>query len=181
MIATRSSNVPIVYADAAQDHYDEVVKQYPRGWLRSAAQINAFVQEHTGDAAVIAALAPAGYRVDRVRLCELELSNYVHLVYSDGEDEISFFIRRQDGEKLAGRRATKVKGAAIYAEAVNALYVAGFQSPRYTILVVSGQSAERSLHFAVNAANAVLGTAQSSLRVPIRRSAESYRALKPAA
>ena len=179
--ATRSNKVPTVYADAAQDHYDEVVRQFPRGWLRSPAQIDAFVQEHTGDAEVIAALAPEGYHVDRVRLCELDLSNYVHLVYRDGESEISFFIRRQDGEKLAGKPTRKVRGTTIYSETVSALYVAGFQSPRYTILVVSGQSRERSLHFAVNAANAILGAVQSSLRVPMRERTKPKSSLKTAA
>ena len=181
MVASRSHNVPTVYADAAQDHYDEVVRQFPRGWLRAPAQIDAFVREHAGDAEVITALAPDGYHLDRARLCELDLSNYVHLVYTDGENEISFFIRRQDGEKLAGKPTVKVKGATIYSETVSALYVAGFQSPRYTILVVSGQSRERSLHFAVNAANALLGSVQSSLRVPRREGTKPKSSLKTAA
>ena len=160
-IATRSSSVPTVYADAAQDHYDEVVRQYPRGWLTTTAEINAFVKEHAGDASVISALAPQGYHIDRVRLCELALGNYVHLVYSDGDHDISFFIRQRDGEKLGGETALKVKDTAIHSETVDSLYVAGFQSPKYTILVVSSQSQERSLHFAAGAANAVLGTDQS--------------------
>jgi anti-sigma factor RsiW len=167
-VATRSNSVPVVYADAAQDHYDEVVKQYPRGWLTSPAEIKAFVKEHAGDESVIAALAPAGYHIDKVRLCELELSNYVHLVYSDGDHDISFFIRQRDGEKLGGETALNVKGASIHSEQVTGLYVAGFQSPRYTILVVSGQSQERSLHFAVNAANAVLEDQSFNLPVQVR-------------
>lgn len=161
VIATRNNTVPTVYADAAQDHYDEVVKRYPRGWLTAPAEINAFVKEHAGDASVIPALAPAGYHIDRVRLCELEVSNYVHLVYTDGEHDISFFIRQQDGEKLTGPAVLKVKGTPIHAEQSEGLYVAGFQSSQYTILVVTGLSQERALHFATGAANAILGSGQS--------------------
>lgn len=161
VIATRSNTVPTVYADAAQDHYDEVVKRYPRGWLTAPADINAFVKEHAGDASVIPAFAPAGYHIDRVRLCELELANYVHLVYTDGEHDISFFIREQDGEKLGGATVLKVKGTAIHSEQADGLYVAGFQSSQYTVLVVSGESQERALHFAIGAANEILGSGQS--------------------
>ena len=161
IIASHTSSVPTVYADAAQDHYDEVVKRYPRGWLTSPADINAFIKEHAGDASVIPALAPAGYHIDRVRLCELEVSNYVHLVYTDGEHDISFFIRQQDGETLAGKMVLKVKGTPIHAEQSGDLYVSGFQSSEFTVLVVTGESEERALHFAVGAANALLGTDQS--------------------
>ena len=85
-----------------------------------------------------------------------------------------------DDEHAKGKPTVKVKGATIYSETVSALYVAGFQSPRYTILVVSGQSRERSLHFAVNAANAILSTVQGSLRVPMR-GMKPKRSLKTAA
>jgi putative zinc finger protein len=151
IFASRTDNVSTVYAAAAADHHQDVIG-HPDGWLDGDFQIAEFAQVHGVNAALITAIAPEGYRVDRVRLCKLAQADYVHLVYSNGKSEISFFVRRRDKEKLVGNPITMVKDTEVYSETADALYVAGFQSRRYIILTVTDQSPARALRFATNAA-----------------------------
>jgi len=148
-ITTEPANV---YADAADDHNVEVVLQARRRWLYGSSEIESLVKERAGDAALVAALAPEGYHIDRVRVCELALRDYLHLVYSDGQHEVSFFVRRRGGEELMGEPAGRERNILLHADTIDKLQVAGFQSPGYTVLVVSGQPMEQTLGFARKAA-----------------------------
>jgi hypothetical protein len=137
-----------ILADAADDHHDEVVEHFQREWLYGGSEIRKLVQEKAGNAAVVTELAPQGYHIDRARICELGMRNYLHLVYSDGEHEVSMFVRQQDGEQLAGAEREKVNGMPLVADSYQKLQVAAFQSPRYTVVVVSDQPMDATLGFA---------------------------------
>ena len=151
-----------IWADAADDHNEEVVKRAQRKWLYGTAEINAMVAEKTGDAKLVAQLAPEHYHIDRMRICELAMRTYLHLVYTDGRHEISFFLRRRGGEQLTGPKLAESNGRAVEGESVEKLQIAGFQSQRYTVLVVSEQPRQQTLDFASHAANSVLDIAQLS-------------------
>ena len=155
-----------IWADAADDHNEEVVKRAQRKWLYGTAEINAMVAEKTGDAKLVAQLAPEHYHIDRMRICDLAMRTYLHLVYTDGRHEISFFLRRRGGEQLTGPKLAESNGRAVEGESVEKLQIAGFQSQRYTVLVVSEQPRQQTLDFASHAANSVLDVAAISVHNP---------------
>jgi len=141
-----------VYAAALDDHYSEVV-QHPTipGWRETPSEISAFVRQQLGDADFLDKLAPAGYHLMRARLCDLPDKAYVHLVFKNDAREISIYVRRKDVE-LPGATVETVNGCALHATAINKFEIAGFQSQRYTVLVVSDLPRAESLSIARNAA-----------------------------
>jgi len=155
-----------IWVDAADDHNEEVVKRAQRKWLYGTAEISALVAEKTGDAKLVAQLAPEHYHIDRMRICELAMRTYLHLVYTDGRHEVSFFLRRRGGEQLGGPKLAESNGRAVEGESVEKLQIAGFQSQRYTVVVVSEQPRQQTLDFASHAADSVLDIAQLSGQNP---------------
>src|SRR5437588_10246042 len=147
-----SSSSQTVYAAALDDHYEAVVK-HPTipGWRETPVQIRAFVREQLGDADFLDKLAPAGYHLTRARLCDLPDKAYVHLVYKNDVREISIYLRRKD-VALPGATVETVNGCALHATAINKFEIAGFQSQRFTVLVVSDLPRAESLRIARNAA-----------------------------
>jgi len=147
-----SSSSQTVYAAALDDHYEEVVKNTPiGGWRKTPAEISAFVRLQLGDADFLDKLAPAGYHLTRARLCDLPDKSYVHLVYKNDVREISIYLRRKD-VALPGATVETVNGCALHATAINKFEIAGFQSQRFTVLVVSDLPRAESLRIARNAA-----------------------------
>jgi len=141
-----------VYAAALDDHYSEVVKNPPiGGWRKRPEEIRAFVRQQLGDADFLDKLAPADYHLTRARICDLPDKPYVHLVYKNDAREISIYVRRKDAE-LPGATVETVNGCALHAAAINKFEIAGFQSQRYTVLVVSDLPRAESLRIARNAA-----------------------------
>jgi anti-sigma factor RsiW len=144
-----------VYAAASSDHYEEVVKNPPiEGWRETPAEIRAFVREQLGDADFLDRLAPADYHLTRARVCDLPDKAYVHLVYKNDAREISIYLRRKDAE-LPGATVETVNGCALHAANSNKLEIAGFQSQRYTVLVVSDLPRAESLRLAREAARQI--------------------------
>jgi len=141
-----------VYAAALDDHYEEVVQHAPiTGWRETPHEIEAFVRQQLGDADFLDKLAPPDYRLTSARLCDLPDKPYVHLVYKNDAREISIYVRRKDVE-LPGATVETVNGCALHATAINKFEIAGFQSQRYTVLVVSDLPRVESLRIARRAA-----------------------------
>lgn len=148
----RGGSSQTVYAAALEDHYEEVVQHAPiEGWRETPDEINAFVRKRLGATDFLDRLAPAGYGLARARLCDLSNKLYVHLVYRNETREISVFIRPNQTD-LPGPAVEVVNGCAIHAAAINRFEIAGFQSHRYTVLVVSDLPRAESLAIARNAA-----------------------------
>ncbi len=140
-----------VYAAARDDHYIEVVQRDPRPWLETPEEIREFVREELGDAAFLERFAPAGYHLKRALHCYLLNQRYVHIVYEGGGREVSVFVRRE-GAELPGAALEVVNGCPLHAASVKEFEVAGFQSGRYTVLIVSGLPRAESLQLARAAA-----------------------------
>lgn len=174
-VQARSATPPVnILADAADDHHDEVVDHLQREWLYSAAEIRKLVQEGTGSSAVLTELTPDGYHIERARICELGTKNYLHLVYSDGSHEVSMFVRQQDGEQLAGAERGDVNGTPVLGDSYQKLQVAAFQSPHYTVVVVSDQPMNSTVDLARKAAGAVKAADKTSKHaVPTRLLAQA--------
>ena len=146
-----SKSSQTVYAAALDDHYEEVVKNPPLGgWRKTPEDIRGFVRQQLGDADFVDKLAPADYHLTRARICDLPDKAYVHLVYKNDAREISIYVRRKDVE-LPGAPVETVNGCALHATAINKFEIAGFQSQKYTVLVVSDLPRAESLRLARNA------------------------------
>ena len=145
-----------MYADAAEDHAEEVLKNYAQyEWKTSLPEIQSMLQEAVGDPSLATKLAADGYRIDRARICELVSLLYVHLVYTDGKHQVSVFVRRAVPRKLAGSALATVNGNELHAAERSGLQVAGFQSQKFTVLIVTDQSRSQALAFATEAAEKV--------------------------
>ena len=140
-----------VYAAAQHDHYIEVVQQEDRPWLQTPEEIRAFVRDELGEANFLDQLTPDGYHLARALHCYLLKERYVHLVYQNGSREISVFVRPREAE-LTGSPVEIVNGCGLYAAAVRKFEIAGFQSQKYRVLVVSDLSRGESLQIARTAA-----------------------------
>jgi len=144
-LATRSKPVEIVYADAVDDHYDEVIKRVPLdGWRATPADINTLGQKELGESGVIERLAPDGYRIARARLCDLAGEAYVHVEFQNENGEISIFIKRREGN-LPGAAKEVVNNCPIHLVSTRGFEVAGFQSAKFTVLIVSNLSSTENL------------------------------------
>jgi hypothetical protein len=151
-LSVRDRSSGTVYADVLEDHYNEVVNHITEGWRETPQEIRAFAREELGNADFLDKLAPADYHLARARHCDLpDHHAYVHLVYESDVREISIYVRRSDNE-LPGATVETVNGCGLHAAAINKFEIAGFQSQRYTILVVSDLPRAESLRIARNAA-----------------------------
>ena len=140
-----------VYAAAQDDHYIEVVQHEPRPWHETPEEIREFVTQEIGEADFLDRLTPAGYQLKGALHCYLLDQAYVHLVYQNDVREISIYVRHR-GAELPGKAAEVVNGCALHAAAVNQFEIAGFQSQKYTVLVVSDLSRAENLQIARRAA-----------------------------
>ena len=140
-----------VYAAAQHDHYIEVVQKKERPWLETPEEIKVFVRDELGEANFLDRLTPDGYHLARALHCYLLKQRYVHLVYRNGSHEISIFVRPREAE-LTGSPVEIVNGCGLYAAAVSKFEIAGFQSQKYRVLVVSDLSRSESLKIARKAA-----------------------------
>jgi len=131
---------PTIYEDAADDHTDEIIRRAPRRWRSNPEEIRELVIKQVGDASVLTSLATDGLQLDRARVCGLLHKTYVHLVYKKGDQEVSYFVRRRDGEQLTGPAVTSAGDKVLHADTVGKLQVGGMQSPSLTILLVTGFS-----------------------------------------
>ncbi len=148
----RSNSSPAIYSAAFDDHFEEVVRHASiPGWHEGSTDIKNFVDRQLGDANVPDKLAPAGYHLQRARLCDLPDKEYVHLVYKNDAREISIYVRRKDAELPVGTVET-VNGCALHATVINKFEIAAFQSQKYTVLVVSDLPRAESLSIARAAA-----------------------------
>jgi hypothetical protein len=134
-----------IYRDAADDHRAEVVEHMKLRWAQDDATILALLKSVGATEDVTEEITPAGFHLDRARLCRLLNHKYVHLVYSDGHREVSYFLRSREGETLTGSPLLTVNGKAIYVDTIRDLSVAGFQSSKMTVLLVSDEPPKQVL------------------------------------
>jgi anti-sigma factor RsiW len=150
-----SPREPALYSLAAEDHRVEVIDHAPREWIRGAGRIEQVLQQKVAVAGLVQTLEPDGYHIERAMVCPLANRQYVHLIYSNGAREVSFFIRQKEGEQLAGEVVDHVNGIPVHTSRAKGLEIAGFQSAQLTILVVGSLPRDETVHFAVHAASGV--------------------------
>jgi hypothetical protein len=122
-------------ADAARDHRVEVVEHQRRTWLTDAAVIEALAERRGLSAPGAEAIAPAGYRLERGKLCRLGGRVFLHLVYSNGAREFSFYLRDSSPSETFPGTARTIGNLNLGRE-----HVAQVPSARFTALVVTDES-----------------------------------------
>lgn len=144
--------VPQVYADAAEDHQDEVVTQQPRHWLSDRAAIEALAAKQNVPARDVTALEADGYRLERAKICSLDDRIYLHLVFSSAGKEFSVFLRDGNGVDISGATRVNPTGNQIYKTDRGDAHVAGLQADGVTAFIVTNESSDNALRIANNLA-----------------------------
>ena len=134
-MALRPSAIP-VYAAAARDHRVEIVDGQPRKWFTDRASIDGLARAQGVSATAIDGMASGGYHLARGKVCRLDGQFFLHLVYVNGAENFSVFVRHADGLQ------------AIYHETQGAEHVAGFQGHQMTALIVTEQAGDAADRFA---------------------------------
>ena len=94
-----------VYAAVVHDHQVEVVEGAHRPWVSDSAVIDLLAAKQGVSESALAAIAPANYHLERAKLCPLDGSTYLHLVYTDGAHELSVFLHQGDTRSFVRRNA----------------------------------------------------------------------------
>ena len=148
-----SASLPLtIYRDAADDHRAEVVEHMKLRWAQDDASILNLLKTVGATEELTQQITPAGFHLERARVCKLLSHRYVHLVYTDGTREVSYFLRSREGEELTGKPVVTVNGKAVYLDSVRDLSVAGFQTQDVTVLLVSDEPKEQVLATIASAA-----------------------------
>lgn len=137
-----------VYADAARDHRIEIVQQQPRPWLTDPAQIAALAEQQGIAPSAVSALASGGYHLNRAKLCFLDHRIFLHLVFSDGVQEFSVYLRQRDAKALPGPVREIANGKPLCTSDLDNEHVASIETPYLTALVVTDRSSDAALNFA---------------------------------
>jgi anti-sigma factor RsiW len=124
-----------VYADAALDHRLEVMEHQPRRWRSDPADIAKLAQRF--ELSNLTALAPPGYRLEHAKMCGIDGKPALHLVYTNGSQEFSIFVRARSGQA----RGVRMVG-------VGSESLAGFQTDRVEAVIATSGSSEECLEFA---------------------------------
>jgi hypothetical protein len=128
-----------LYADAALDHRLEVMEHQPRRWRTDPVEIAKLAARYP--LPDLARLAPAGYTLEHAKMCGLEGQPALHLVYTNGAQEVSVFVRGRTGAAKA-----------IHAVRVGSEHLAGILTDRLEAVVATSGSADDCLKFAQSAA-----------------------------
>lgn len=139
------AHVPRLYADAARDHQVEVLEHQPRRWRSGAAEVNALAARFGLSGAAVAALCPAGYKLEHAKICGLDGGPVLHLVYANGAREVSLYVLTNN-PRIQPRIGQAVVGKE---------YLDAFRTNRFTAIVVAAGSRADCLQFA-QSASAVL-------------------------
>ena len=129
-----------LYIDAALDHRLEVMEHQPRRWRSDPAEIEKLASRFA--LPDVGALAPAGYRLEHAKMCGIDGKPALHLVYTNGREELSFYIRARTGGEEA-----------LHAFTVGSEHLAAFQTDRLEAIVATGGSGGECLQFARFAAH----------------------------
>jgi anti-sigma factor RsiW len=143
-----------VYADAAEDHQNEVIDHSPRHWYADPAQI-ASLEQRLGVAWNVPEELAGGYHLEHGKICRLDGRLYLHLVYTDGTREFSLFLRPRDGERLTGRVRGFAHGRLIRSFASGDERLASFETSHLVAVVATNQDAASGVGFAQIASSAI--------------------------
>jgi len=123
-----------LYRDAALDHRQEVIEHQPRRWRTDTAEIEKLAVRY--QLADVAALAPAGYRLEHAKMCGIDGHPALHLVYTNGAVEFSMFVREGGAVKP------------VSAHREGSEHLARFRTARHEAIIVTDGSSGECLQLA---------------------------------
>jgi anti-sigma factor RsiW len=126
-----------LYADAALDHRQEVLEHQPRRWRTDPAEIEKLAARY--QLRDVTSLAPDGYRLEHAKMCGLDGKPALHLVYTNGVQEISLFVLSRTGRERG-----------ISATGVGNVQLAAFQNDRIQIIATGTGDCLRFVRFAAS-------------------------------
>ncbi len=129
-----------LFSDAAQDHRMEVVEHQPRRWRTDPAEIGKLAARY----GLSNVSVPAGYRLERAKMCGLDGKPALHLVYTYGVQEFSVFVVKRTGAINKNPHIVSVGEDRL----------AAFQTERLEVIATGG-SRDECLQFASVAASAL--------------------------
>ena len=145
--------IATVYSDAAR-HHGHLVDH--KQWISGQAPLAQLAQQGRMEASVLMSLAPAGYRLEHGKLCRLDGRPFLHLVYTNGANEVSVFLRPwDDPEPSQGIAQETVNNRVLYTVDIGPEHLSFFQSGESTAMVVSEQSGETALSVASSIARSL--------------------------
>ena len=147
------SRVPPVFADAALDHQLEVVQQQPRPWTTQTEEILELADKQGVPASDVTALSSGSYQLKAAKLCYLDNRVFLHLVFADGSQQFSIFLRQRYDQSVAGTPREKANGREIYAGKFGSDGVAAFNTETLTAVIVADPSTDAALKVARFAAS----------------------------
>jgi anti-sigma factor RsiW len=130
--ATREASA--ICADAIVDHRVEVVENAPRKWSSDLARIASVSQKIVGAEVNPEQLAPSGYHFERARICSLQDKRYVHLVFSNGNQQMSMFVRARDNG--AARALSWWNNRRLYQDILGNTNVVRFDGQKFSFVLV---------------------------------------------
>jgi anti-sigma factor RsiW len=143
---------PSVCSAAAEDHRKEVTKGQHRNWLTDPKEIAGLAQRSGLPASVVITLAPAGFHLDRAKLCRLDGRVFMHLVYVEGANEFSAYLRPLDSPLPAEEARASAVGMLVQEADRGHQHIAYFQTSRLMAMFVSDQSSDAALAIGRSAA-----------------------------
>ena len=153
---SRSAPPPArVYKDAAFDHRLEIVNQQPREWFFEETAIESLAESRNIPAAAIRRLARVGYRIEKGKLCLLDGRLFLHLVFTDGSQRYSVYLRERQGEHPPGTPQETVNGKPLYVARSGDDRLAALSSGQLSAFFVAGKSTASALSLARAAAAAL--------------------------
>jgi hypothetical protein len=123
-----------VYAELARDHRLEVVEKKQRHWRNEPSEIQPLVARYGVTAPMLAGFAPAGYHLKHAKSCGIAGMPVLHLVYANGDREISVYVRQHVGSGIRPGSLT------VDSEQVAAFERGGFEAA--VVMVGSGNECQ---------------------------------------
>ena len=136
----RWTRSPQWYAAAVLDHRTEVIDRQPRHWRTSDTELAGLAAQNGLQFGHITALAAAGYRLERAKICGIDGRRMLHLVFSNGTRRYSVFVSPHLGPVETVRTIRR-----------GAEQAAGFETGHFRGIVVSDGSAAECTDLALAA------------------------------
>jgi len=96
------------YEQASLDHVDEVVRASHKEWHTQGSSIGQLVSRCMKTPPQLQQLSIPGYQLLRGKECGISKSRYIHLVYSNGAQQISMYVLEDDEHGLLRRVFTSL-------------------------------------------------------------------------
>ena len=145
--------IATVYSDAAR-HHGHLADH--KQWISGQASLAQLAQQGGMEPSLLMSLAPAGYRLEHGKLCRLDGHPFLHLVYANGANEVSVFLRPwDDSEPSPGIARETINNRILYTVDVGPEHLSFFQSGELTAMVVSEKSGETALSIASSIARSL--------------------------